>query len=591
MSRSTVPTEAHSGAAERRGPAWLPLSYLLATFTLLTVVMSLIFGHHLVKRYRTTLALNQEWNQRLERYVELGQLVAQATAPIHRVFESYEIDAEAARMHVFLRLFNTSMAELRREVQTHVSPTQAASLLESLTSISDTVTTMAGEADRLYAALRKNQPLMAQKRLARISRLYTDATTSFEALREDVRVIQNILFQDQTAAATRLERYAYLMSACLLLLVGGVVIYGHVLARRMAYEVREKERYLTGLRDAEARTRAIIDTAADGIVTINDQGLIQAFNPSAERIFGYRASEVLGRNVRVLMPPPYREEHDAHLARYLLTGKSNILGISRELAGQRRDGTVFPLDITVSEVTIGRERLFTGIVRDLTERKRAEEWRKVRDHFAKFVPEAVRRLVTANPDAPELDKRECDVSVLFLDISGYSRLSERLPPDVLNVLVERYFSTFLDCIHEADGDINETAGDGFMAIFQDPDPQRHATIAVDTALALLRATETLNADNVEQPLAVHMGINSGLALVGSTRFEGLRGTRWTFTASGTVTNLAARLAGIAQPGQILAGDETVKRLGPHYRVRRISREHLKNLAEAVDVYHVQGKST
>ena len=87
---------------------------------------------------------------------------------------------------------------------------------------------------------------------------------------------------------------------------------------------------------------------------------------------------------------------------------------------------------------------------------------------------------------------------------------------------------------------------------------------------------------------MHMGINSGMALVGSTRFEGLRGTRWTFTASGPVTNLAARLASIAAAGQILTGPETVRRLGKRYRLTRLGREHLKNIAEAVDIYHVLG---
>jgi len=218
------------------------------------------------------------------------------------------------------------------------------------------------------------------------------------------------------------------------------------------------------------------------------------------------------------------------------------------------------------------------------------ELRRIKDHFAKFVPETVKRLVAANPDAPELSKRERDVTVLFLDISGYSRLSERLAPDVLNTLVERYFSTFLDRIHDARGDINETDGDGFMAIFQDDDPQRHALTAVDAALALLAATDVLNAENRVQPLAVHMGINSGPALVGSTRFEGLRGTRWTFTASGPVTNLTARLAGMAEAGQILVGPETVRRLDSRYHLQRLGRERLKNLAEAVDIYRVLGSS-
>jgi adenylate cyclase len=90
------------------------------------------------------------------------------------------------------------------------------------------------------------------------------------------------------------------------------------------------------------------------------------------------------------------------------------------------------------------------------------------------------------------------------------------------------------------------------------------------------------------PLAIHMGLNSGLALVGSTHFEGGQGTRWTFTASGPVTNLAARLAATAQAGQLLVGPETVRRLGNRYQVERLGCEHLKNLAQAVDIYRVLG---
>jgi DNA-binding response OmpR family regulator len=216
------------------------------------------------------------------------------------------------------------------------------------------------------------------------------------------------------------------------------------------------------------------------------------------------------------------------------------------------------------------------------------ELHRIKDHFAKFVPETVKRVVIANPEAPELEKRERDVSVLFLDISGYTRLSSQLPPEVLNTLIERYFSSFLDYIHEAGGDINETAGDGLMAIFQDVDIYRHAIQAVDTALALLTTTEALNQENKQQPLSIHIGINSGIALVGSTRFEGLRGTRWTFTASGPVTNLAARLAGAAEAGQLLVGPEVLRRLGNRYKLETLGHKLLKNIPEAIEIYHVLG---
>ena len=156
------------------------------------------------------------------------------------------------------------------------------------------------------------------------------------------------------------------------------------------------------------------------------------------------------------------------------------------------------------------------------------------------------------------------------------------------MLVERYFSAFIGHIRKADGDINETAGDGFMTIFQDAEGENHAHRAVDTGLVLVATTDALNREGGKVPLAIHIGINSGLALVGSVRFEGLRGTRWMFTASGSVTNLAARLAGAAKANQILVGSETVRRLRDNYRVEHLGRTQLKNFAEVTDLYCVLG---
>jgi class 3 adenylate cyclase len=214
--------------------------------------------------------------------------------------------------------------------------------------------------------------------------------------------------------------------------------------------------------------------------------------------------------------------------------------------------------------------------------------RQVNELFAKFVPETVKRLITAHPEASELSMRECDVSVLFLDICDYSRLSQQVSLRVLNALVERYFSLFLERIHAAHGDINEIAGDGFMAIFQDADPYQHVVRAVETSFALLAATEALNVANGAQPLTVHMGLNCGQALVGLTRLEGLHCTRWTFTARGPMTNLAARLTHLAGPGQILVGPEIVQRLGSRYAIQKLGDERLKNLAEPVAIYCLRG---
>jgi PAS domain S-box-containing protein len=119
--------------------------------------------------------------------------------------------------------------------------------------------------------------------------------------------------------------------------------------------------------------RALVDSAVDGIIVIDAGGHIETFNPAAERLFGYREDEVVGRNVNVLMPTPYREEHDGYLSRYQRTGEARIIGIGREVTGLRRDGTTFPLHLSVGEMTVGSERKFTGIIHDLSERIRLEE--------------------------------------------------------------------------------------------------------------------------------------------------------------------------------------------------------------------------
>lgn len=129
----------------------------------------------------------------------------------------------------------------------------------------------------------------------------------------------------------------------------------------------------TAFRDSEERLRAILETAVEGIITIDECGIVESMNRAAEKIFGYNAPEVVGKNVRVLMPSPYREEHDTYLANYRRTGRAKIIGIGREVVGQRKDGSVFPMDLAVSEVKLADKRLFTGFVRDITERKRAEE--------------------------------------------------------------------------------------------------------------------------------------------------------------------------------------------------------------------------
>jgi two-component system CheB/CheR fusion protein len=129
----------------------------------------------------------------------------------------------------------------------------------------------------------------------------------------------------------------------------------------------------SAVRDQAERLRAILETAVEGIITIDERGIIESFNRASETIFGYSAAEVIGKNVSVLMAAPHRERHDGYLENYKHTGHARIIGIGRETFARKKDGTLFPMDLSVSEVRLSDRRIFTGFVRDITERKRLEK--------------------------------------------------------------------------------------------------------------------------------------------------------------------------------------------------------------------------
>ena len=156
---------------------------------------------------------------------------------------------------------------------------------------------------------------------------------------------------------------ALFVAVCLGLAIGGEAM-AHEQARAAA---RSQE-----LREREAHLQSILDTVPDAVVVIDERGLMQSFSAAAERLFGWSPPEVIGRNVNMLMPSPYRDAHDGYLGRYLKTGERRIIGIGRVVVGLRRDGSTFPMELSVGEIKVASQRFFTGFVRDLTERQQTE---------------------------------------------------------------------------------------------------------------------------------------------------------------------------------------------------------------------------
>ncbi len=210
---------------------------------------------------------------------------------------------------------------------------------------------------------------------------------------------------------------------------------------------------------------------------------------------------------------------------------------------------------------------------------------RILEHLRPFVPATVQKIVEKDPAAPDLEKKDIDVTVLFLDVAGYTRISETQSRDKVTFIIEKYFSSFLDLLYAHDGDINETAGDGLMVIFQGQ-PKDTALSAVKAALEIRNKTLEINDElkNRFLPVEINMGINSGMAAVGMSRFSGSSGTRMTFTATGPVTNLAARIASAAKHGDILLGPETALRVRDDIKLFERGLMNFKNVSEPVQVY-------
>jgi len=198
-------------------------------------------------------------------------------------------------------------------------------------------------------------------------------------------------------------------------------------ARRM---IRTNERWRSAvddLRAREAHVNSILATVPDAMVVIDERGLIQSFSSTAERQFGWAAGEVLGKNVSLLMPNPYRDEHDIYLERYLATGEKRIIGTGRIVVGERKDGSTFPMELSVGEMISGEHRFFTGFVRDLSERQATEQ----RLHELQSELVHISRLTAmgemASTLAHELNQ---PLSAITNYVKGSSRMLDAPAPDI-----------------------------------------------------------------------------------------------------------------------------------------------------------------
>ncbi|NNU43942.1 PAS domain S-box protein [Ramlibacter montanisoli] len=256
--------------------------------------------------------------------------------------------------------------------------------------------------------------------------------------------------------------------------------------------------------ESEARMRAVFDHALDAIITIDARGIVQSFNPAAERIFGWRAGEVVGRNVNMLMPPPDHEQHDQYLHNYLEGGAPKVIGIGRLVTGLRKDGSRMPLDLGVSEMPVNGERFFCGVLRDVTERLASElALRASERKLRSYIEQSLEGILVADGQGRYLETNPAAAEML-----GYTEhellqmsIADLLPPDGPEreagmahfqraategratgevVLCKRGGQRFVVDINAVD-----LGGDRYLGIFRDVTERKRAEQALQQERALL----------------------------------------------------------------------------------------------------------
>ena len=220
--------------------------------------------------------------------------------------------------------------------------------------------------------------------------------------------------------------------------------------------------------------------------------------------------------------------------------------------------------------------------------KKIEILESIKANLSKFAPTTVTRLIETSPTGDVLEASERDCSVLFLDIEGYTRLTEQIGPTEMNRVIEKYFSAFMESIYENSGDVTETSGDGLMVIYLNDDKKTNALEAVRTAVTIREKAGLINQEDqtLPEPLLINIGICSGEAFVGATKLESYTGSRWTYTSHGVPTNLAARICAKAVGGDVLISKETAERVKDRFPARCLGKFSLKNVSEEVEIYAV-----
>ena len=275
------------------------------------------------------------------------------------------------------------------------------------------------------------------------------------------------------------------------------------------------------LLEAAMRLRTVAATAVDGLILIDLDGSILMFNRACERLFGYGAEEVIGKNVKCLMPSPYHEEHDGYLDSYHQTGARKIIGIGREVVGRRKDGTTFPMGLSVGEAMENGRTVYVGNIHDLTERVRGEQTIRevttaVQAMKREMAHSAEHDLLTGLPNRMLLNDRlsqaivsarrhKNKVVVLFLDLDGFKHINDSLGHCIGDKLLQSIATRLVLCVRGTDT-VGRQGGDEFVVLLTEVEQSKDAAITARRILATVAEAHSINQDDLRVTASIGLSV-------------------------------------------------------------------------------------
>jgi diguanylate cyclase (GGDEF)-like protein/PAS domain S-box-containing protein len=255
-------------------------------------------------------------------------------------------------------------------------------------------------------------------------------------------------------------------------------------------ECRDISNYIRASEDARRRERRlanVLGTVRDAIITIDQKGNVQSINAAGERMFGYPKNQVLGQNVKMLMPSHYAEHHDHQLHAYVTQGNALSLESSRELEGQHANGAVFPIELTVTEMKEGNQRLFTGVIRDITERKKAQDKIQYMAHHDALTKLPNRNLYIERVERAivRAERSGKPLAILFVDLDKFKPINDELGHEAGDAVLKAVAERMLTCVRLSDT-VARFGGDEFVAILENLDHANSAAVVAEKVISRLR---------------------------------------------------------------------------------------------------------